>query len=60
MGIIIVIGGLIALMVELIEHPKKHSILITILSIIVGIFLGVCDSTGATEMQKNKMKGKCD
>jgi hypothetical protein len=44
------------------KSPSKHKFIITLLifNIIYNIFMGVCDATGATENQKNKMRGKSD
>lgn len=60
MELIIIFVAAIVLIHELIEHPQKHGILITILCIIGGIFLGFMDFTGATNQQKNRMRGKRD
>lgn len=49
---------MIMVLVELIEHHERHSILITILAIIGGIFMGVMDFTGSTDIIKNKMKNR--
>lgn len=58
MALIIGVVVMVMVLVELIEHHERHSILITILAIIGGIFMGVMDFTGSTDIIKNKMKNR--